>query len=173
VNGDPETFRRLLAQVGTRDVSAFRRLYDLASPRLLLVARVILQDPALAEDALQDCFVKIWERAGQYDPARGAALAWMAGICRNAAIDELRRGRGGQQAGALAEQADETGPPPVERMRLARCLSTLPPDQASVLVSIYHHGLTHTELAKTLNLPLGTVKSRVRRALSTMRERMG
>jgi len=159
----------LLKAVAARDIAAFRRLYDATMTRLSLVARLITRDMTLADDVLQITYFKIWEKAAQFDPARGSSIGWILRICRNTAIDEVRKQRLAQAretndfdaCAADARFAED---------RPSDWLGRLPPEQADALLAVYELGLTHAELADKLKLPLGTVKSRVRRALIAARE---
>jgi RNA polymerase sigma-70 factor (ECF subfamily) len=166
----PANFDDLLKAVAARDIAAFRKLYSLTLARLSSVARVITRDMTLTDDVLQITYFKIWEKAAQFDPARGSSIGWILRICRNTAIDELRK----QRLAQSRETDDFTSCVADEGLtndaRPSQWLGRLPPEQAAALVLIYEHGLTHAELAEKLNLPLGTVKSRVRRALIAARE---
>ena len=159
----------LLARVATGDRTAFRRLYDQAGGRVFAIALGILRRADAAEDVAQETFLRIWQRAGQYDPARGAALAWIGTIARNLALDRVSR----QGPGDLPlPEPDEPGEPQVpadhgadDRRDLARCLETLSPDHRRAVLLAVHHGFTHDELARHLGVPLGTAKAWVRRGL--------
>jgi RNA polymerase sigma-70 factor (ECF subfamily) len=160
----------LLALIAQGDRLAFRQLYDEISARLLGAARRILGDHALAEDAVQDAFLRIWRSAGKFDPARGVALAWIGRIVRNASFDRLPAQRDMERiedveiAVLPAEPADA---------RVAQCLKKLPDQQGQAVILMYVHGLTHPELADHFGAPLGTVKSWVRRGSTTLRECLG
>ena len=160
----------LLAQIAEGDRRAFRQLYDQSAGRMLASARRILGDTALAEDAVQDAFLRIWRSAAKFDPARGVALAWMGRIVRNSAFDRLPRDRDTDRTKEI-----EIVVMPVEPAdaRVGQCLKKLPEQQGKAMVLMYVHGLTHPELAAHLGAPLGTVKSWVRRGLVTLRMCMG
>jgi RNA polymerase sigma-70 factor, ECF subfamily len=152
---------------GHRD--ALKRLYDRFGRRLYGVAHRILRDSALAEDALQEAFVKIWRNAGKYDGARGSALAWVVIIVRRAAFDLRPR----EPVGEPVDIADEQPEPGMLDPRLAGALAALPDDQRKALLLMYVYGLTHAELATALGAPLGTVKSWVRRGAAALKEALG
>ncbi|MBY0512078.1 MAG: sigma-70 family RNA polymerase sigma factor [Rhodospirillaceae bacterium] len=162
-------FEDLLKAVAARDIAAFRKLYDVTLARLSLVARLITGDATLTDDVLQIAYFKIWEKAPQFDPQRGSSIGWLLRICRNTAIDEVRK-----QRLALSRETNDFSDCAVDEGfaddRPGDWLGRLPPEQADALLSVYELGLTHAELADKLKLPLGTVKSRVRRALIAARE---
>jgi RNA polymerase sigma-70 factor (ECF subfamily) len=157
----------LLARVAAGDRAAFRPLYDLTAPRLYAIALRLLRRSDLAEEAVQECYLRVWRHAARFDPARGAPLAWMATIQRRVALDRLPP----QRALAPLEEAERlaaTVTPPSEP-RLGGCLGGLPIEQREAVLLTYVEGLTHQELAGRLAIPLGTAKSRVRRGLIALR----
>ncbi len=151
------------------DRTALKQLYDRYGARLYGVAHRILRDPALAEDALQEAFVKIWRNAGRFDPARGSATGWVAIIVRRAAFDLRPRDLVIEPADIAAEQP-ETG---MLDPGLARALDSLSETHRRALLLMYVHGLTHSELASAMDAPLGTVKSWVRRGAAALKEALG
>ena len=168
----------LLARCARREASALEALYTRVAPLLLAVLIRILKRRELAEDALQDVFVKVWQQAGQYDRARGHPLAWLVSMARYRAIDLQRATRPAValadltqlepqlQVSGPAESAEALG----ARSLLLRCLERIAARPRHALVLAYHDGLTHAEIARALGEPLGTVKSWVRRALVSLRE---
>lgn len=167
----------LLSAVAGGDRSALRAIYERQSVRLFGVANAILRDRDAAADALQDAFLKVAHRASQFDPARGNAEAWLAGIVRYAALD-LARARGREvpsddpalgdtpvEADALDRIAAQA-----EGARLRECLSTLEERNRRGIVLAFVHGLSHAQIAARLELPLGTVKAWIRRGLLRLRE---
>ncbi len=171
---DTET-ATLLLRCADGDRAAFRQLYEMQSPRLYGLALRLMQQPALAADAVHDAFIQVWQRAERFDPARGAAEAWLTSLLRYRAIDILRR-RSREQYGH--EQAEEPDPSPdalaqlgerAEGEALRRCLAELEDGQRRVVMLAFIEGLSHSELAVRLQAPLGTVKSWVRRALLGLR----
>ena len=167
----------LLAAVAHGDRAALRAVYERQAARLFGVANAILRDRDAAADALQDAFLRIARRAGQYDPARGPAEAWLAAIVRHAALDAVRaRGReiptddpalGDQpvEADALERVAASA-----EGRRLRDCLAALEEKNRTGIVLAFVHGLSHAQVAARLDLPLGTVKAWIRRGLLRLRE---
>jgi RNA polymerase sigma-70 factor (ECF subfamily) len=180
-NLDGAQLERLLSRCALRDRAAFAELYTLASPRLLACLLAILRRRDLAEDALQECFVRIWRRADQFDAYRGRAIGWLVSIARYHAIDLVRAGRstvalsdamsatlddpGAQQPFEIAESA-------LTDATLQRCLEQLSAEQRRCVVLAYSHGYTHDDLAARLASPIGTVKSWVRRGLQSLRRCM-
>jgi RNA polymerase sigma-70 factor (ECF subfamily) len=167
----------LLARIAREDRAALRALYQLQSVRLFGVAMAILRDRDAASDAVQDGFVKIARRAAQFDPARGAAEAWLASVIRHAALDIARR------RGREIPTDDATlGDSPVEAdqleslsagedgARLRDCLARLPEKNRQGILLAFVHGLSHPQVAAKLDLPLGTVKAWIRRGLLTLKE---
>jgi RNA polymerase sigma factor (sigma-70 family) len=168
-----------LERAGRGDRRAFEDLYRLSSAKLFAVCLRILPRRQEAEDALQDAFLTIWQRASRYDADRGPAIAWLTVITRNAAIDRLRKRH--VPTAIPAESDDVVDPAPLADLgliarqddaRLVASLDGLDPADAEFLRTAFLTGLTYADLAKRDRLPLGTVKSRIRRALLKLRERM-
>ena len=171
--------KSLLAQVAEADRAAFARLYDLVSGRLFGVIGRILPRPELAEDALQETFVRIWQRAKSYDAAIASPMAWMATIARNQAID-LRR-RSAEKLSAASSEIDETladeAPDPEalagqagELRQLKDCLGRLPDERQQMVLLAYRQGFTREELALRFKRPVTTVKTLLRRSLIALKE---
>ncbi len=174
VPGQPDV-GSLLRRCAEGDRGAFRRLYELQSPRLYGLALRLMQQPALASDAVHDAFIQVWQRSARFDPARGAAEAWLTSLVRYRAIDILRR-RAREQYGLEREDEPDPSPDIVQQLgeradgeALQRCLGTLDEGQRRVVLLAFMDGLSHSELATRLQAPLGTVKSWVRRALLGLR----
>lgn len=162
-----ETLENLIAAVALGDRAAFRRLYDRASGLVFGTARRILRDAALAEDATQNAFLKIWRAAASFDPQRGRVEPWIAIIARRCALDLIPANRVVEPIEGL-EIAVE--PEAIPDPGLQRCLKLLTPEHRNALLLTYVYGLTHEELAERLGIPLGTAKSRVRRAAAAMKD---
>ena len=171
-----EALRRCVAG----DRSALRMIYDLEAPRMLGVALRLLRRRALAEEVLHDAFVLIWQRAGSFDPARGEARTWIYAVLRNRALTILR----GESRTDLVEDFEPMGltsegeSPEDVTLRLSdtsalkRCLERLEPPRRTAILLAYVEGLSHGELAGRLGVPLGTMKSWIRRSLLSLRECM-
>lgn len=172
-----EPLAALLAAVAAGNQDALRVLYERQSRRLFGIADAILRDPDLAADAVQDAFVRVSQRAAQFDPARGGAAAWLGGIARYAALDIARR-RGREVPTDDPTLGDGRAEPDaldhVARDQAARhlhaSLRALEEPQRAPLVLAFVHGLSHAQLAARLKLPVGTVKSTLRRTLERLRK---
>ena len=169
---DQENF--LIAQLQARDEKALSLLYDKYSAALYGVALKIVKREELAEDVLQETFIKIWTSFSQYDSSKGRLFTWMLNICRNQAIDKIRSGayRVGLKtqdiedtntanlAGSMQTQPDHIG--------IKEITEKLIPDQKIIIDMMYFEGFTQSEVAEVLNIPLGTVKTRARNAIKTL-----
>ncbi|HYM28742.1 MAG TPA: sigma-70 family RNA polymerase sigma factor [Steroidobacteraceae bacterium] len=172
---DSAVLEALLGRCAHQDRSAFEALYARVAPMLLAVLLQMLKKRDLAEDVLQDVFVKVWQQAGQFDAIRGRPLAWLIAIARYRAIDVQR---GARPTLVLDESQLELEPQfqvpaPADsggvRSALLRCLELIAPPQRRCLMLAYEQGLTHEEIARALGEPLGTIKSWVRRSLQALR----
>lgn len=172
-----DTDQMLIACQGG-DREAFSGLYRIASPQLFGLALRILRRRDWAEEALQECFVTVWRRAGDYKPDLGPAMPWITVILRNKCLDRLRREKPLQplDESAAAERPDE-GPSPLDNAvasadarRLKGCVDELEGAQKNSIMLAYYEGLTHEELAARLQAPLGTVKSWIRRGLQRLKK---
>ena len=172
----------LLARIAGRDADALGELYDRHSRLLFSLIVRVLRDRGESEDVLQDVFVRIWDRADSYSPALGAPTAWLVRIARNRAIDRLRsrqvRAHVGQSYEDVPVAADPTpaGNPEQlartaeHRRAIVAALDQLPPEHRTLIDAAYFDGFTQSELAERFNLPLGTVKTRIRTAMQTLRK---
>lgn len=169
-----------LVATGAGDRSAFHRLYLATAPRLLAICQNVTRDRLAAEDVLQSVFVKIWQSADRFDKARARPMAWLGSIARNTAIDWYRAQR---PRGERSDQAIDTVPSASEPVdvriireegedRAMSLVQNLDEDLESQVRRIYLEGMTYAEAAEHDGVPLGTLKSRVRRALMTIRMTM-
>ncbi|MCB8883338.1 sigma-70 family RNA polymerase sigma factor [Acidisoma cellulosilytica] len=165
----------LLLRCATGDRTAFRALYDAQSSRLHGLAMRITRDPALAADATHDAFVQVWNQAVRFDPARGAAGAWLTSIVRYRALDITRR-RVREQPGYEPPEQEDDSPDALARLvssdegaALHRCLGELEPDRRLLLVQAFTDGLTHNDISEKTGTPLGTIKSWIRRSLASLK----
>lgn len=172
----------LLDRVADRDAVALQRLYERTSARLHGLALRVVRQPELAEDVLQEAFLKIWRSAPSYRASLSPPLAWMGLILRSCALDVLRRQR---TAGAGQTQefddlladtlpSDALGPEQLaeaseQAWLLHQCLQQLAPPQREAMALAYTREMSHSELAERLAQPLGTIKSWIRRSLDKLR----
>lgn len=167
----------LVSLLRQRSQTAFSYLYDNYSGALFGIVNGIIPDRDIAQDVLQNVFVNIWRKIESYESSKGRLFTWMLNIARNAAIDELRsKGyRDSQKNIPIGEQNELPGAVAVQSMPdigLRRMLGKLR-EEWRVLVDLsYFQGFTHEEIAKTLDIPLGTVKTRIRSALNQLRTMM-
>lgn len=157
----------LLRSAAAGDSAAMLALYDRHAPALLALAFRVLGNRDEAEEVLQESFVKIWQEAAAFDPARAGFRAWSCTIVRNRALDLLRRRGAAQRSTAVADVPE---PPPAPDSEVAggeaaakirNALAQLPDAQRNVLELAYFEGLTHVEIAERTKTPLGTVKTRI------------
>jgi RNA polymerase sigma-70 factor, ECF subfamily len=166
-----------LAAVAGGDGDALAVLYGETNGQLLAVLLRILRRRELAEEVLHDVYLRVWDRAGAYDPAKGSAMGWLIAVARNAALDHCRRHRRetvGADDGLLAQA--EAAADPVDlaaasaaRRALEACLELLEPAPRRCIVLAYQGGLTHAGLAELLGRPVATVKSWIARGLLRLR----
>lgn len=173
----------LLRQIAAGDRSAFGEFYDRHSVLMFSVASRILNDPSDAEDVMQEAFVQIWEKAGNFDPKLGKPSSWAAILVRNKAIDRIRgsqrRSRLALEAGAemaIAAEANDSANDMVHGHDQAKLIHSaiveLPTEQRNAIELAYFSGLTQNEISEKLHEPLGTVKARIRRGLLKLRDQL-
>jgi RNA polymerase sigma-70 factor, ECF subfamily len=174
---DAADLEALLERCAARDAAAFKVLYQRVAPTLLAILMKMLRRRDVAEDVLQDVFVKVWEQAGQYDRVRGRPFPWLVSIARYRAIDLQRASRPTSVLNEADLELDPRfqAPGPTDsdaaglRSALIRCLEMIAAPQRRCLVLAYENGLTHDQISRALGEPLGTVKSWVRRSLMNLR----
>ncbi|MAB07461.1 MAG: RNA polymerase subunit sigma [Rhodobacteraceae bacterium] len=171
----------LIARIAMGDRASFRLLYERTSAKLFGVCLRVLDDRALAEEALQDAFCKIWSRAGQYRVNGYSPMTWLITLARNAAIDRRRkRDAAERRSSAPIEAADlvaDPAPGPAQQTQaraeaeaLFACMSELPPDRAEMVRRAYLEGATYAELSDASGVKLNTVRTWLRRSLMQLRE---
>jgi RNA polymerase sigma factor (sigma-70 family) len=169
-----------LARVADGDRAALEYVYRSTSAKLFGIILRILADRGEAEDVLQEVYVSVWQKAGSFDAARSSPITWLAVMARNRAIDRVRARRARvaapmEEAGEVidtAPRADALMETASEHGRLTDCLGQLAAKQADTLRSAFFGGFTYAELAERAKVPLGTMKSGIRRALLQLRECM-
>jgi RNA polymerase sigma-70 factor (ECF subfamily) len=166
----------LVAALQRKDRSAFEYVYDHYSGALLGVISRIIKKEELAEEILQDVFLKVWDRIETYDASKGKLFTWMLNIARNQAIDKTRskefsKGKKTDDIETLVSKVDkrEFSETKVEAIGLQDLLNSLPEEQRFVIDQHYLKGYTQAEMAEEFNLPLGTVKTRMRLAMIELR----
>jgi len=179
----PETDLLALLEASSRhDQIAFAELYARTSAHLYGVLMRMLKRTDWADEALQDCYMRVWRRSDSYHPERGSPMAWLTTIARYRALDLLRMRRPEVTESALAdeapnilERADERERPDLRAVeaeglaQLGKCMQGLSAEQRRSVLLAYYEGYTHAELASRLAAPIGTVKSWVRRGLAQLR----
>lgn len=173
-SSDHDELFALLAATGLGDQKAFAELYDRSSSHLYGALLRILREPALANDCLQDAFVQIWTKARDYRPDKAKPLTWMMAIARYRAIDVLRRQK--TRRDAVPElMVLEEDIHAVEQFEpgLAECLNDLPDDTRHAILAAYIEGYTHSELQAQMDVPLGTLKSWIRRGMQQLQDCLG
>jgi RNA polymerase sigma factor (sigma-70 family) len=161
-----------------QDTIAMEALYSMYSGALLgIISRVVVQTE-VAEDVLQETFVKIWNSAGSYDPSKGRLFTWMMNVARNLSIDKLRskdykNANKNQDIENNVDFIDEQKKVTfnADTLGLKDLVTNLKPDFKNVLDMVYFKGYTHVEAAEELDIPLGTVKTRVRMAILELRKK--
>lgn len=170
----PASWNHYLQRMAQGDESALASLYDETSRVVFSVASRILRNQSDAEEVVLDVYVRAWRHAAQYDPQRGTVMAWLLTMVRTASIDRLRhrRTRSGREEVLEPAQLAIAGPKVSGEDSLAvrNALLTLPEEQRHPIELAYFFGLSHSELAEALGVPLGTVKSRVRAGLARLKE---
>jgi RNA polymerase sigma-70 factor (ECF subfamily) len=178
----PETLSLLLERIATEDAAALRSLYELTSSKLFGLALRILIKREWAEEVLQDSFINIWRFAGDYRKGLSAPMTWMAAIVRNRALDHLRRVNSAETE--WSETLDdllptsELSPAEIASMsqqarQLAICMQRLDASQRQAVALAYLRDQSHSEVALALKVPLGTVKSWIRRGLEKLKTCLG
>jgi len=167
-----------LARVAAGDRAALRIVYQDTSSKLFGVCLRILNDRGEAEDVLQDVYVTVWRKAGSFDPARASPITWLVAIARNRAIDRLRASAASRRSEPIesAEDVRDDAPAALElvvaaeqRERLKTCLGELEERHSAVIRSAFLDGVTYEQLAQRMEVPLGTMKSWIRRGLMKLR----
>lgn len=181
---DDAKLRALLGRVVERDERAFAALYDATAPRVQGFVRRIVRNPALAEEVVEDAYWQVWRQAPRYECGRGRVLTWLLAIARSRAIDALRR----DERHAHEDWAEDDGPVAIVddgaaadelidasrgALRVHDALGRLDARSRQLVALAFLRGLTHEEIASQTALPLGTVKSLIRRALLELRKLLG
>lgn len=174
----PANMEEALAACAKGERQALRWIYEQEAARMLGVAMRFVKRRSVAEDIVQDCFVRVWQQAGTFDAARGAGRAWLYTILRNRALNILR----GEARTELTDDltifdgvSEAPSPEDIltqmsENSALRLCLEKLDAARRRIIVLAYTEGLSHGEIAARIGVPLGTIKSWIRRSLLSLRE---
>lgn len=173
-----EALREAMARLAAGDQSALEEIYRMTRVKLFGICLRILGDRKEAEDALQDVYVNLWQRADRYDPARASPISWLATFARNRAIDRLRTGkvRGGavgiEEAVPLPDEsplADALLVDAEQAAQIHKCIASLDERTRTHIRAAFFDGKTYAQLAEQAGVPLGTMKSWIRRGLQRLR----
>jgi RNA polymerase sigma-70 factor (ECF subfamily) len=179
VPGDPEHLNKLIDAVARREHGAFEQVFaELTSP-VYRLALTVLRDPAQAEEVAQEVLTEVWRTAGRFDPGKSSAVAWSLMITRRRAIDRIRsiatdadRERRTATATVPWDQVSETVQDGLDREQVRQSLGALSDPQRQAILLVFHAGYSFAEAALILDVPIGTVKSRVRAAKINLRRSM-
>jgi RNA polymerase sigma-70 factor, ECF subfamily len=172
----------VLGQVARGDEAAFERLYDRVAGVVFGVVRRVVRDPAQSEEVAQEVLVEVWRTATRFDPARGTALTWILTMAHRRAVDRVRSAQAAadrdDRVGKLArtpafDEVAEAVETKLEQEQVRRALAQLTPLQREAVTLAYYGGHTYREVAELLDVPLGTVKTRLRDGLIRLRDMLG
>jgi RNA polymerase sigma-70 factor (ECF subfamily) len=179
---EPVSNEWLLARIAEGDQGAFARLYDATAPRVLGLIRRVLIDPAQSEEVAQEVFLEIWQNAPRFDGSKGTASAWIMTMAHRRAIDRIRASQSGRDRDVkigirdIAVSYDnvaETVETTIEHERVQVAMAQLTELQRQAVTLAYYGGHTQSEVAELLDIPLGTVKTRLRDGLIRLRDELG
>jgi len=180
-NVAPEGLGDLIVRSAEGDETAFTRLYDVASPRLFGLVLRVLRDRAQSEEVCQEVFLEIWRTAARFDPDRGSPLTWMT-IAHRKSVDRVRSAEASSRRDTRYIETSheveydvtaEAATASMDGQRVSAALAALAPGQRNALELAYFGGLTHSEVAEKLGVPLGTAKTRIRDGLLKLRVALG
>ena len=182
LSGMRDTPEQRLARVATGDKQAFAELYDSTSARVYGLVKRLLVDPAQAEEVTQEIYLEIWQTATRYQQERGSAMSWMLTMAHRRAVDRVRASQASRDRDTrigirdydreydqVAEHVEVT----MEGARVKRALQGLTELQRQAVQLAYYGGLSHSEIAAELHVPVGTVKTRIRDGRIRLRDAMG
>jgi RNA polymerase sigma-70 factor (ECF subfamily) len=172
ISREADSLSMLLRSAAEGDQAALRALYQQTAPKLFGIILRILRNRSIAEEVLQETFVRVWQNADRFTPEAGQPLAWLATIARNKAIDRLRAEKFARQEvpeGSVMPQLAFESPDPVLRDSLRACLDELDEEARECVVLAYCHGLSREELAERFGRPVGTIKTLIHRSMKLLR----
>ena len=177
-----ETTNALLLRVAQGDQRAFSELYDVIAPRMLGLVRHVLKDHAQSEEVVQEVLLEVWQTAPRFDPNKGKAVTWMLTMAHRRAIDRVRSAQSSRdrdtrigirdldrEFDSVAESVEIR----IEHDRVEKALSRLSELQRQAVELAYYGGYSHSEVAEMLNIPMGTVKTRLRDGMMRLRTELG
>ena len=177
MHADTAEIADLIARCALRDRGAFRQLYTRTSAKLFGVALRILRDRAETEEAIQEIYIKIWQKADRYVAGQYSPISWLVAVARNHALDRVRIRRPISEDIDAALDIADLGPSPERQVeaaedsaRIANCLGTLEPDRAEAVRGAYLDGFSYEELAQRHAVPLNTMRTWLRRSLMKLKE---
>lgn len=178
----PDELARLLSRSARADEAAFAQLYDHVASRAYGLALRVVRNPAMAEEVTQEALLEVWRTASRYDSERGSASAWILTIVHRRAVDRVRAAEAAARRDVAYHERNqsvshdataEAAHAALEARRVRGALSTLTPVQREAVELAYLQGYTHTEVARMLDLPVGTAKTRIRDGLIRLRDTLG
>lgn len=172
ISPEANSLSALLQAASQGDRSAFRALYQKSAPKLLGLLLRILRNRSIAEEVLQETYVRIWQNADRFTPEAGQPIAWMATIARNKAIDRLRSERFERHVvpdESILERLAADSPDPAMQETLRTCLDALDEEAREYVVLAYCFGLSREELAERFGRPVGTIKTFLHRSIKLLR----
>jgi RNA polymerase sigma-70 factor (ECF subfamily) len=182
VESGPPTHEDLVRRTALGDENAFEALYDAASPTVFGLVRRVVRDPAQSEEVTQEIFLEIWQNATRFDADRGKALSWIMVIAHRRAVDRVRASQasvtrdlrqGIKEYQDSYDDVAESVERNLEAERVDSALESLTENQRQAIRLAYYGGYTHREVATMLDLPVGTVKTRIRDGMIRLRDRLG
>jgi RNA polymerase sigma-70 factor (ECF subfamily) len=181
-NPVPVSLNDLLGLVAEGDQAAFGEVYDRSSSRVLGLVRRLLKDHAQSEEVTQEIFLEVWQNAKRYDPARGSATTWILTMAHRRAVDRIRSSQstrdrdtkiGLRDMDTEYDSVSESVEIRVEHERVGQALQRLTELQRQAVTLSYYGGYSHSEVAEMLNVPVGTVKTRLRDGMIRLRDELG
>jgi RNA polymerase sigma-70 factor (ECF subfamily) len=182
LSGMQDSPEQRLVRVASGDKAAFTELYDATAPRIYGLVKRLLVDPAQAEEVTQEIYLEIWQSATRYKPERGSAMSWMLTMAHRRAVDRIRASQASRDRDSrigirdydreydqVAEHVEIT----MEGARVKRALQGLTELQRHAVELAYYGGLSHSEIAAQLHVPVGTVKTRIRDGMIRLRDALG
>lgn len=175
---DASGLPELLDAIARGDRGAFRRLYEATAPKLFGIVLRITSNRSVAEEVLQETYLKVWQNAERFTPEAGKPITWLATIARNGAIDRIRserieRQRSDDDQAILDRLPSPSSGDPTAREALRICLSGLEEDARSCVVLAYCSGFSREELAERFGRPVGTIKTLLHRSIKLLRDCLG